>query len=317
VSHLVDMLGHMRAHLDDRLAAVAAKQHRIFSRAQAISAGASPYLIDHRVRDGDWLPVGTGAFAFRGAAPDWHGVAEAAIFDSGHCARISHGGAGRLLHYPGYWQNGVEILVPRALDHRCEIARVHESRRFDRIPFTKVDGLPVTTPEATVVLLAGGMRMARLGWFVDDLITDKRLVVPKLHEVAEAIGGRGVSGSARLKAVLAERLPGDPIPESRLERMFLAFCDANGIRRPEWQCPLPWAPTRGRVDGMFRPERVIVEVDGRRWHTRVADLERDHRRDLQAAAMGFRVVRITYLMMRFDRPFLREQLTAALRVAAA
>jgi hypothetical protein len=118
--------------------------------------------------------------------------------------------------------------------------------------------------------------------------------------------------------VLAERLPGDPVPESRLERMFLAFCDASGIRRPELQVALPgWDPTRGRVDGMFRPERVIVEIDGRRWHTRVADLERDHRRDLQAAAMGYRVVRITYLMLRYDRAMLQEQLQKALAWTSA
>src|SRR3954452_14270479 len=311
------MLAGMRETLEETLAAIAARQHRIFSRDQAIAAGATNDVIDDRRWTGEWVPLGDGAYHFRGAAPDWYGMAQAALFDAGHGAVLSHGAGGRLHHYPGYWQNGVEILVPRALDHRCEIAVVHESRRFNRIPFTKVDGLPVTTPEATVVLLASGMRMAKLGWFVDELITDKRLLVPRLHEVAEAIGGRGVSGSARLKAVLADRLPGDPIPESRLERMFLALCDAYGIRRPELQCPVPgWDPTRGRVDCTFRPERVIIEVDGRRWHTRVADLERDNRRDLQAAAMGYRVVRVTFLMMRYDAPFLAHQLRTALRVAA-
>src|SRR5437763_625762 len=83
-----------------------------------------------------------------------------------------------------------------------------------------------------------------------------RVDTQTLHRVADAMGGRGVAGSARLKAVLAERLPGDPVPESRLERMFLALCDSAGIRRPELQVPVPgWDRAQGRVDCMFRPER--------------------------------------------------------------
>src|SRR3954468_14375639 len=223
------MLWAMRAQRETALAATAAKQHRVFSRQQALLSGYDEDDIEYRLHTGEWVSHGTGAYSFRGANPDWSGMAQAAIFDAGRLAVLSHGAAARLHHFPGYWRNGVEILVPRALDHRCDIAVVHESRRFDRVSLTKVNGLPATTPEATVVLLASSMRIARLGWFVDELITDKKLVVPTLHEVAEVIGGRGVSGSARLKAVLAERLPGDPIPESRLERMFLAFCDRHGI----------------------------------------------------------------------------------------
>lgn len=253
----------------------------------------------------------TGADTFR-----WYGMAHAALFDAGHDAAISHGAAARLHRMPGYFANQVEILVPRALDHRCTIAVVHESRRFDRIPTTEVNRLRVITPEATVVMLAAGMRIGRL-------------VVRRRADRRQE--GRGAAAPCRVsrhrrpwrvrlgptQAVLDERLPGDPIPESRLERMFLRFCDKYVIQRPKLQCPLPWAPTRGRVDGIFEPQKVIVEVDGRRWHTRVADLERDHRRDLQAAAMGYRVVRITYLMMRYDEVFLQRELKSALRVAAA
>ena len=39
---------------------------------------------------------------------------------------------------------------------------------------------------------------------------------------------------------------------------------------------------------------LIVEADGRRWHTRTADFARDRRRDRQAATRGWLTVRISW-----------------------
>jgi very-short-patch-repair endonuclease len=49
-----------------------------------------------------------------------------------------------------------------------------------------------------------------------------------------------------------------------------------------------------RVDGLIEPWRLIVEADGRRWHTRVADFERDHARDIAALLHGYLVARFTW-----------------------
>src|SRR5205823_4639043 len=114
------------------------------------------------------------------------------------------------------------------------------SRRFELIPKTEVGGIPVTSPEATVLLLAGGMGARRLGWFVDELLTAHRVAVDGLEDVLAQFGGRDVPGSRVLAAVLAERQPGDPVPASRLERMFLSFCDEYRIAKPVWQPELPW-----------------------------------------------------------------------------
>jgi very-short-patch-repair endonuclease len=41
--------------------------------------------------------------------------------------------------------------------------------------------------------------------------------------------------------------------------------------------------------------RLIVEADGRRWHTRVADFDRDRWRDNEATANGYRTLRFTWV----------------------
>ena len=55
------------------------------------------------------------------------------------------------------------------------------------------------------------------------------------------------------------------------------------------------------VDAYVRTWRLIVEGDGRRWHTRKADHDRDRLRDNEAVAHGYVVLRFTYEMLR-DSP---------------
>src|SRR3954447_6511408 len=132
------MLCAMRDDIDNQLAAIAAKQHRVFSWTQAAECGTTLTMRQDRLASGRWVEVCDGVFAFRGALPNWNGWAQAALIDAGPESMIGYGAAARVSRYPGYKHNGVEILVPRALDHRCDIAVVHESRRFDLIPTVTV-----------------------------------------------------------------------------------------------------------------------------------------------------------------------------------
>ena len=80
------------------------------------------------------------------------------------------------------------------------------------------------------------------------------------------------------------------------------------------QANLPWRePGAGRVDFLFPEWKLIVEVDGRQWHTREQAFEQDRARDNAAAAAGWRVLRFTYRMV-VDRP---EECVAMIRQVAA
>ena len=50
----------------------------------------------------------------------------------------------------------------------------------------------------------------------------------------------------------------------------------------------------GVVDAAYPDCRLILEADGRRWHTRVDDLRRDHERDAEAARAGWQTLRFLY-----------------------
>jgi very-short-patch-repair endonuclease len=48
------------------------------------------------------------------------------------------------------------------------------------------------------------------------------------------------------------------------------------------------------VDGCDPAAKLIVETDGRRWHTRIAQLKLDHDRDREAARAGYETLRFLH-----------------------
>ncbi len=61
-----------------------------------------------------------------------------------------------------------------------------------------------------------------------------------------------------------------------------------------------WPALPHRVDAVIPEWRLILEADGRAFHTKRADFERDRQRDNLAAAQGYRVMRFTYRALTKD-----------------
>jgi very-short-patch-repair endonuclease len=64
-----------------------------------------------------------------------------------------------------------------------------------------------------------------------------------------------------------------------------------------------------RVDFCFRSARLVVEVDGARWHQ---DVQRDRRRDNALARLGWRVMRFTWADVVHDSTRVVREIRAAL-----
>lgn len=67
----------------------------------------------------------------------------------------------------------------------------------------------------------------------------------------------------------------------------------------------------GRVDVLIEEWKVIVEADGRAWHTRVADFEYDRWRDNEALRHGYTTVRFTWHQLVHQPRWCRTVLLAA------
>ncbi len=97
------------------------------------------------------------------------------------------------------------------------------------------------------------------------------------------------------------------VPQSELEWRLTELVDQRFRRqfRPLW-----YDGTRGVVDLAEPTSRVIVEADGRRWHAIEQAMADDRRRDRQAAANGWLVLRVMW------DDVVRHPATTAAQIAA-
>ena len=98
---------------------------------------------------------------------------------------------------------------------------------------------------------------------------------------------------------------------------LLRALDRGGVARPALQASLPWRPAcHNRVDGLYRSERVIIECDGRRWHSRMEAMAEDRRRDREAQLHGYNVFRFVWEDITKDAPMVCATVRRALESGA-
>ena len=174
----------------------------------------------------------------------------------------------------------VEFVVPRSRKSRSFPFVVHTTQHFEPRDMLVHDGVRLTNATRTVIDLAiAGNRAGEIERVIDDAMHRRMTSLPTLRARIDQLCGRGVQGSAFLKALLL-----DSGGESYLERRFLALIRVAGLPQPMCQVVHRADGRRiARVDFQFPGTNVIVEVSGRLGHVSDRDRQRDARRrnDLQ------------------------------------
>jgi hypothetical protein len=299
-----------------RLGRLAASQHGLFTRKQVLALGFSPELIRLRVRQGAWDVVVPGVYAIRGCPWTWRRKLMLAVLDIGGGAVVSHRSAAVLHGFPGFRPGGPELTVVRGVrgSGRWNVHTTRELPRFDRV---KIDGLPATSTLRTLFDLAGVLAPSELERLVDELLAAR---VVGLGALALRLGRhrrQGRRGVVALARVLDIRGPGYVPPASELEALLREVLESGGNPQPDWQSTHPAGPATGRVDAVYEWAKLILEVDGRRWHSQVAQMEADRHRDIAASLAGYHTMRFMWgdLVMRpawvndVVRQYLRRYLT--------
>lgn len=179
---------------------------------------------------------------------------------------------------------------------RSSLATVVRARYFDRVERVRVRGLEVTGEADTIITLARFLGRADQERVVDEVLVRGSCSIDHLSEVF-ADRGR-VPGGAVLATIIDERLPdGYQPPTTELERLLYRLADHPDIPPSTRQLPFAFQRVRATVDLYIAAWRLILEADGRRWHNRQADHERDRLRDNEATAHGLAVLRFTWKML--------------------
>lgn len=274
---------------------LASRQYGLSSRLQALSAGCTPQLIKRRLASGRWVAVAPGVYSLPGWPDSWRRSLWLAHLDVGLHSVVSHEAAAALHGLTTYAPGPVTVTVPHGDHERPASYEVRQSTDLRSHHIATVDGLPVTTPGRTLVDLAARRRPDRLARALDDAHLTRLCRIDDVLVLYDELKRPGKRGMRLLGRLLAARGPGYVPPESVLERRLLRALADGGLPEPVRQAALPWrAHLPHRVDFLYPVQRVIIEADGRRWHSRVDQMATDRQRDREAQNHGHRVYRFVW-----------------------
>jgi len=284
---------------DRRIDDYAAHQYGTFSRSQATRAGLSARMIQTRLDAGAWIRLAPSVYAIASAPPKWERQVAAALLTRE--GAIVAGRAAAVLHqFEGFAPGRPVPMTGLDGNARSPLAKVIRSQRFHEIGRVRKHGFVVTDEAETVMTLAREMSETRLERLVDEILARKSSTVDELDRVISA--SHGVPGIPKLRRIVEYRRPDSyQPPTTELERLLYGILGDQRLAPYTRQMPMPYQTVDATVDAYIPVWRLIVEGDGRRWHTRKADMERDRFRDNEAVAHGFAVLRFTYETLR-DRP---------------
>jgi hypothetical protein len=288
--------------VDERMDALAERQHGLITHEQATGLGLTESAIRHRRTSGALLVVHPRVYRMAGAPVTVHLRAHAAVLAAGRLALLSHSSAAGLHRLPGFAIEPLVVTTVRRWGRPLEEVRVEQSLALGTHHATVVDGTPCTTVARTLFDLCGDLHPRRAERAVDTALARRVVTLPALWRMLDELAERGRAGTVLMRELLTERGPRYVPPESELEARFIDLARRFGLPAPERQVDLgdsdSWI---GRVDFVFRCARLVVEVDGAAFHDGLVDQRRDEVRDRRLRATGWTVLRLRWADV-VDRP---------------
>ncbi|HET8755233.1 MAG TPA: DUF559 domain-containing protein [Solirubrobacteraceae bacterium] len=279
---------------DPAIAALADAQHGVVARSQLLNAGFTSAQIDGRLRAQRLHRLHQGVYAVGHRRLTVEGRWMAATLAVG--GLLSHATAAAawdlrrtsspLIHVTVHGDPGRK---PR------QDIRVHRSATLTPADTTVWRGIAITTPARTIVDLSRTLDGRALEHVVD--LADQRGLID--------FDRLRTAGSASLRAVLRAYRPAPT--RSELEEALLRLCDDYGIERPETNTHIEGI----EVDAVWRDRRLIVEVDGYRYHRAPSRFESDREKDVVLGAKGWRVMRFTWRQVEARRGWVAAAITGA------
>jgi very-short-patch-repair endonuclease/predicted transcriptional regulator of viral defense system len=302
--------------MDERLGALAMRQHGVVTRRQVRALGFDRNAIARRLRSGALVAINTHVYRARGAPETPRSLVMAAVLSGGPDA-LASGWTALALH----GIRGCELLPVDVVTSRrppvSALPGVRETFRLDPTHRTEIDGIPCVTVARALFDLAATVSPGRLARIVDTALAARRTTVAELMRVIDDLAEHGRAGSAAMRRVVADRLGDYAAPATELESAFLELVVTSGLTEPSRQVDLGGALSWiGRVDFVWRNARVVVETDGREFHDSVSDREADERRDRALETAGWTVLRFGWMDVTRRPTSVIRTLRAALAAAA-
>ena len=295
----------------DRLATASAeRRHGLITHHQFLELGATQKMIENRAATGRFPRVHRDVYRVAGSVNTFHQKVLAACLSAGEAGVASHRAAGYLWHLEGV-EPTVEITIPET--QKAVLRGVVLHRAVKPTPFRHlIDGVPVTPLPRTFIDLAAVLGRKELERALDEACAQRLIVPGYLKRHLDKLGRRGRKGAGVLNEILEERGDG-PFVHHGFERRLARVLDRGGVPRPtvQYEVRIPNGVTK-YIDFAYPEEMVAIEADSFRWHSTKHAWARDRATRVELAALGWRVLPITWHDMVTRPMWVVEQVQLAL-----
>ncbi len=255
--------------------------------------------IERLVRNGKLRPVLPGVYAEPGACDSIRTRIRAVMRWDPDVVLLGSAAA-----WVSFWP---EIRVTHILCSVKHQRRTQPGYKFTRqqIPAELVvnrSGIRYTSPAMTALDLCGAMG----GDAIDQALRARVTTLGRLYRALELTGGRKGNRTKR-QLLLDSRAE----PWSEAERSFHRLLRNAGITGWRANRPVVLDDSTFYVDVIFRKLKLVIEIDGRLYHTGAEVFESDRRRQNLLVLSGWCVLRFTWTMIE-DHP---EKVIAMVREA--
>lgn len=292
---------------DTPLAELAAAQHGVVSWWQLLELGYSRRGVERRTSAGRLHRIHRAVYAVGHTKLTARSRWMAAVLACGgptQTALLSHHDAAALHDLRTIPTGATHVTAPSR--HQLDGIICHLTRcPLDRVV---IDGIPATTLERTFLDEAELVHPQRLGDLLERAQQQDKLNLLRLEPLLDATPGH--RGLKPIRAALAHLADVPQWLQSELERRFMRLLDRHGLPRPT-QTNVFIAGEL--IDCVWEAERLIVEVDGWKFHKTKRSFEADRRRDAKLVALGWRVIRITDRRLRDEPDVVAAEIARALR----
>ena len=272
---------------DARLAAHVSQTYGVFDHAQALALGFTQRANDHRVRTRRWIRLFRGVYRLAGLPPDPTADLLAAVLACGEAAVASHRSAA--------WLHGLcsdpppqpTVVVPpgRRITARSGIA-------LHRGPVVLPDicrrrGVPSVVADLALVQCSLHRDVKRL---IDEALRLRVTTPELLAGRADSLPLAGCAEYARFRQLVDEQ---GPRTRSVLEDRFRDRVLTSHLPRPEFNASLVLGGILWEVDVLWRPYRVVVELDSR-LHLSAFVRAKDQRKEAIFEDEGYEIMRFVW-----------------------
>jgi very-short-patch-repair endonuclease len=287
------------------IARLAARQHGMVTWKQLCAAGVSRKAITANVRNGWLVARHRGVYqlgVFGGPFAD----EMAALLACGPHAAIGHWSSTSVWELSPRPVGVVDVVVPEGLAGRRPGIRPHRTATLPTGDVVVKHGLRVTTPSRTLLDLAAVAPRDVLERLTEEAQVQRLVSTAELLAMIERGAGRpGVKKLREVALLIDEPLLTRSEAEKRLRTLIRSAglpLPRTNVTRAGWE-----------VDAVWDAQRLVVEVDGYKYHRPPAAFERDRRKDADLMLAGYRVPRITWRRLTREPAQVVALISAALR----